>query len=162
MKAIEEVILNTFKVSEDYLREENSMPANKIEDHALNYVNEIQKDLRDIQFNINVMKAELGKSGFEVEFEKVDYQFLSCSEGEKILTGDDQPIGVIPFYSGGTLTSKSEKPVTICKARKKHSDEVIVKTKAEVAEGDLPIDLLGEYLALARAARIILGDYNEN
>lgn len=36
----------------------------------------------------------------------------------------------------------------------------VTKTKAMLAEGDYPVKLLGKYLSLARATRIILGDYN--
>lgn len=49
-----------------------------------------------------------------------------------------------------------------CSVFKKGSKELIVKQDATVAEGDYPVRLLGEYLSLARATRIILGDYNDN
>lgn len=162
MKGIEEVVLNTFKVGEEYLRQENSMPANKIEEHALNYVNEIQKDLRDIQFNINVMKAELGKAGFEVEFLGKEV-FPDLSEDNihdcSII---HHRIDASELHSGGFLIPNKSEKFTICKVKKKNSDDVIVKTKAKVAEGDINIELLGEYLSLARATRIVLGDYNDN
>jgi hypothetical protein len=115
---------------------------------ALINVNYFQERLRNVKKKINQMKAELGKAGFEVEFEEVCDTLKFC---------DSDDIHIHPvFVAGGYLNN-----ITICKISKKNSDDVIIKTKAEVAEGDLNIELLGEYLSLARATRIVLGDYNE-
>lgn len=157
-----EILLGATRDKGKYIREDKSIAANNSEKHALNYVNELQKDFRDIQLNINLMKAELGKAGFKVEFERVSNRIRVCDSREKILKADGfniHHIAIPAFHTGGFL-SEANNNITVCKVKKKNSDDVIIKTKAEVAEGDLNIELLGEYLSLARAARIVLGDYN--
>jgi len=162
MDKLMEILLAAVRDKDKYIREDKSIAANNLEKHALNYVNELQKDFRDIQLNINLMKAELGKAGFEVEFERVSNSVRVCDSGEKILKADGSNIHhiAIPAFHAGGFLSEPNNNITICKISKKNSDDVIIKTKAEVADDDLNIELLGEYLSLARATRIVLGDYN--
>jgi len=129
---------------------------------ALSDINYIQELFKNIKKKINQMKAELGKAGFEVEFERVSNSVRVCDSGEKILKADGSNIHhiAIPAFHAGGFLSEPNNNITICKISKKNSDDVIIKTKAEVADDDLNIELLGEYLSLARATRILLGDYN--
>lgn len=108
----------------------------KVDEQALNNVNYFQGLLKDAQGEINKMKGDLGRAGFKVRFET---------------------IGGIAFDG-----VQSSVPATVnCKISKKKTNEVIVQTKAEAAKDDFDIKILGKYLALARASRMILGDYIE-
>jgi hypothetical protein len=137
---------------------------NLLELQALVHINDIQETFDYIQDNINIMKAELGKAGFEVEFERVSDRVRVCDSGEKILKADDSNIHhiAIPTFHAGGFLNEANNNLTVCKVKKKNNDNIIIKTKAEVTKEDLNIKLLGEYLSLARATRIVLGDYNDN
>lgn len=152
---------------EEVLRDkeaERDLLSNIAEKVALEHINEVQEVLRMFRTNINIMKRNLGKVGFEVEFERISDRVRVCDSSEKILKADDSNIHhiAIPAFHAGGFLNEANNNITVCKVKKKNSDDVIIKTKAEVAEGDLNIELLGEYLSLARATRIVLGDYNDN
>lgn len=126
--------------------------SNIADDIALEHVNGIQKIFKEFQGNIDYMKGNLGKAGYEVEFDR------------PALEAFDEIHLHHPLY-GQRLNSLDKikelnKQIIICKISKKNCNEILVQTKAETAEGDFDVELLGKYLALARATRIILGDYN--
>lgn len=124
----------------------------KADEVALNNVNYFQGLLKDAQGEINKMKGDLGRAGFEVELKK---------EGRPEERTHLYNCGTVIPVPAGILLSENIKEVTICKIRKKESSEVVAQAKAEIAEGDIDIEVLGKYLALARASRMILGDYIE-
>lgn len=111
----------------------------KAEEFALENIDRIQEEFKRVKSDTDYLKGMLGKVGYEVVFEQV-----SVMNGvQKLLILGDASAG-----------SKKIR----CHVIPKDKKDPVVTTKAEVAEGDLPLKQLGEYLALARATKLIMGE----